>query len=72
MTARRRATDEVLEFDKGRIGKLGPVRLDLNGIAKGYGVDRVAETLQGWVSPAASSGLTVRSGRSGRGRTVRP
>nr|CAD6606578.1 FAD:protein FMN transferase [Rhizobium sp. TCK] len=46
MRARRRATDEILELHEGRIRKLAPVRLDLNGIAKGYGVDRLAKTHQ--------------------------
>lgn len=46
MRARRRATDEILEFGDDGIRKLAPVTLDLNGIAKGYGVDRLAETLQ--------------------------
>ena len=36
---------EVLELDAGRVRKRAPITLDLNGIAKGYGVDRLAETL---------------------------
>jgi thiamine biosynthesis lipoprotein len=37
---------DVLELDAatGRARKSGPVALDLSGIAKGYGVDRLAET----------------------------
>ena len=47
-TAPRRPAHEVLELDtKGRrVRKRAPVVLDLNGIAKGYGVDRLAETLR--------------------------
>lgn len=43
----RRATHEVLELDLNgrRARKRSSVILDLNGIAKGYGVDRLAETL---------------------------
>ena len=37
---------EVLEFDGDHVRKTAPVALDLNGIAKGYGVDRLAETLR--------------------------
>ncbi|WP_054302084.1 FAD:protein FMN transferase [Gemmobacter sp. LW-1] len=35
----------TLELAERRIRKTAPIRLDLNGIAKGYGVDRLAETL---------------------------
>lgn len=47
MAAPRLPACEVLELDDGaqRLRKLAPVALDLNGIAKGYGVDRLAETL---------------------------
>ena len=47
MTAPRIAAYELLELDKmaGRARKRAPIALDLNGIAKGYGVDRLAETL---------------------------
>lgn len=46
-TPRRRA-DQRLEHDRrnGRLRKLAPLTLDLSGIAKGYGVDRLAETLE--------------------------
>ena len=37
---------EVLEFNDDHVCKIAPVALDLNGIAKGYGVDRLAETLR--------------------------
>jgi thiamine biosynthesis lipoprotein len=41
---------QAIELDTktGRIRKLRPVRIDLNGIAKGYGTDRLAETLAGF------------------------
>lgn len=44
----RRPTHEVLELDlaHGRARKQAPLTLDLSGIAKGYGVDRLAETLE--------------------------
>ena len=46
MKTRRRPAHEVLEFDGDRLRKAAPIALDLNGIAKGYGVDRLAETLR--------------------------
>jgi FAD:protein FMN transferase len=45
MAARRRSAHDVLEIDGPNVRKFAPVALDLNGIAKGYGVDRLAETL---------------------------
>ncbi len=36
---------EVLELNGTRVRKSAPLSLDLNGIAKGYGVDRLAEVL---------------------------
>lgn len=44
----RRPTYEILEVDgtAGRLRKLAPVSLDLSGIAKGFGVDQLAETLE--------------------------
>ncbi|MGX1501202.1 thiamine biosynthesis lipoprotein [Labrenzia sp. MBR-25] len=42
----RRPAHEVLEFGGDHVRKAEPVALDLNGIAKGYGVDRLAETLR--------------------------
>jgi len=47
MTARRVPTHQALEIDgtTGLVRKTSPLALDLNGIAKGYGVDRLAETL---------------------------
>ena len=47
MAAPRRPAHEVLELDgRSRVRKRAPIALDLNGIAKGYGVDRLAETLR--------------------------
>lgn len=37
---------EVLETCGVHVRKAAPIALDLNGIAKGYGVDRLAETLR--------------------------
>lgn len=34
-----------LDVDAGKVFKAAPITLDLNGIAKGYAVDRLAETL---------------------------
>ena len=45
MAAPRVPAHEALEFDGSQVRKRAPVALDLNGIAKGYGVDRLAETL---------------------------
>lgn len=41
---------EVVELDRfgGRARRMAAVELDLNGIAKGYGVDRLAEVLAGF------------------------
>ena len=52
-TAPRRPAHEVLELDVpgARARKHAPMRFDLNGIAKGYGVDRLAEV-------ALAQGLT--------------
>jgi thiamine biosynthesis lipoprotein len=46
MAAPRRPAHEVLEIGVGRVRKSAPLALDLNGIAKGYGVDRLTETLR--------------------------
>jgi len=46
MSAHRRPAHEVLEIDRDHVRKSAPIALDLNGIAKGYGVDRLAETLR--------------------------
>ena len=46
----RRPTHEILEVDvaAGRVRKHAAVALDLSGIAKGFGVDQLAETLEGF------------------------
>jgi thiamine biosynthesis lipoprotein len=46
MAAPRIPAHEALEIDGSQVRKSAPVALDLNGIAKGYGVDRLAETLR--------------------------
>ena len=46
MTASRRPAHEALEMEDARVRKATALKLDLNGIAKGYGVDRLAETLR--------------------------
>ncbi len=50
MAAARLPAHALLEIDRaaGLARKHAPITLDLNGIAKGYGVDRLAETLQGF------------------------
>jgi len=47
MTAQRVGASDALDLDMaaGRVRKTAPIALNLNGIAKGYGVDRLAETL---------------------------
>ena len=45
MTVPRVPAHTALEFGEGRVRKTAPLALDLNGIAKGYGVDRLSETL---------------------------
>lgn len=47
LAARRVPAHEALEFGEGTVTKRAPVTLDMNGIAKGFGVDRLAETLSG-------------------------
>ncbi|MGB3901037.1 MAG: FAD:protein FMN transferase [Mesorhizobium sp.] len=56
LDAARQPTHAVLELDmpNARVRKTAPITLDLNGIAKGYGVDRLAETLRDF---GISSGL---------------
>jgi len=48
MQARRVPAFEALEIDETRIRKRVPIALDLNGVAKGYGVDRLAGILGGF------------------------
>jgi thiamine biosynthesis lipoprotein len=46
MAAQRDPAYEVLYLDGTNARKRVPITLDLNGIAKGYGVDRLAEILR--------------------------
>ena len=57
MTATRHPAHQVLELDGQRVRKTAPVTLDLNGIAKGYGVDRLAEVVQAHGIDAALVGI---------------
>ena len=57
MTASRRPAHEALEMNDARVRKAAPIALDLNGIAKGYGVDRLAETLHDHGSTDALVGI---------------
>ena len=45
MSARRASVAEALTFSHGAATKRTAIMLDLNGIAKGFGVDRLAESL---------------------------
>ncbi|MDO8882704.1 MAG: FAD:protein FMN transferase [Pseudotabrizicola sp.] len=54
MTIPHRPGHKSLELDGTRVRKTAPVTLDLNGIAKGYGVDRMAEVL---VAQGVDAGL---------------
>lgn len=47
MSVRRVSAHQALEVRQGKVTKRAAVTLDLNGIAKGFGVDRLAETLSG-------------------------
>ncbi|HQU69030.1 MAG TPA: FAD:protein FMN transferase [Albidovulum sp.] len=59
MAATRPPTHEVLEIDRAalRVRQHAPVTLDLNGIAKGHGVDRLAGTLRDLGITAALVGI---------------
>jgi thiamine biosynthesis lipoprotein len=57
MDAQRRPAHEVVEIDGHKVRKLARIALDLNGIAKGYGVDRLAETLRDRGIAAALVGI---------------
>ena len=46
MQAPRRPAHEVLDLSGNRLRKTAPITLDLNGIAKGYGVDCLAGVLR--------------------------
>lgn len=45
MSAERIPAHEAIEFAEGSVTRRAAVTLDLSGIAKGFGVDRLAETL---------------------------
>ena len=66
----RPATRRTLELDPAhlRVRKHAPLALDLSGIAKGYGVDRLGETL----SAAGIDAWLVGIDGEMRGRGVRP
>lgn len=55
--ARRLPAHELLALDGRQVRKLGAIALDLNGIAKGYGADRLAETLVTFGIDAALVGI---------------
>lgn len=57
MQAPHRPAHEVLAIDGNRVRKIAPISLDLNGIAKGYGVDRLAEVLSSCDILAALVGI---------------
>jgi thiamine biosynthesis lipoprotein len=57
LDAPRTPAHEALEIGAGKVRKLAPVALDLNGIAKGYGVDRLAEVLTAHGLTAALVGI---------------
>ncbi len=57
MQTQRRPAYELLEISGQQVRKIGPITLDLNGIAKGYGVDRLAETLKAHGIQAALVGI---------------
>jgi FAD:protein FMN transferase len=46
MAATRVAAPKVLDVGDRHVRKSAPIVIDLNGIAKGYGVDRLADTLR--------------------------
>ncbi len=46
MEAPHRPAFELLQIDGTRVRKTAPLTLDLNGIAKGHGTDRLAEVMQ--------------------------
>lgn len=57
LAAQRRPAHELLELDGNRVCKRGAITLDLNGIAKGYGVDRLAESLRSFGIEAGLVGI---------------
>jgi thiamine biosynthesis lipoprotein len=65
MAAKRRPAWEALDVEAGRLRKCQPVTLDFNGIAKGYGVDRLAETLAGFGITSFLAGINGEMRASG-------
>ncbi|TDK41327.1 FAD:protein FMN transferase [Antarcticimicrobium luteum] len=59
IAAQRAPAHEALDLDPavGRVRKMAPLTLDLNGIAKGYGTDRLAETLSAFGISSALVGI---------------
>jgi FAD:protein FMN transferase len=59
LAAARRPAHEVLEIEAGspRVRKHTPLSIDLSGIAKGYGVDRLAEVIKILGIPGALVGI---------------
>jgi thiamine biosynthesis lipoprotein len=57
LAAPRRPAHEVLELTGNRVCKREAIVLDLNGIAKGYGVDRLAQTLRSFGITAGLVGI---------------
>jgi thiamine biosynthesis lipoprotein len=57
MAASRRPAHEVLELEGTQVRKRGLIALDLNGIAKGHGVDSLAATLRSFGIDAALVGI---------------
>lgn len=56
-TVPRLAAHLVLDIEAGKVRKRAQITLDLNGIAKGYGVDRLAETLRSFGIVSALVGI---------------
>lgn len=57
LSAKRRPSWEVIEIGEDKLRKTDQITLDLNGIAKGHGVDRLAETLQSFGIPSFLVGI---------------
>jgi thiamine biosynthesis lipoprotein len=57
MHSERRPAHEVIEIRDGKLRKAAAITLDLNGIAKGYGVDRLTSTLRDFGITSALVGI---------------
>lgn len=66
MTAQRIPAHDALEILEGHVRKPSHLALDLNGIAKGYGVDRLAETLHSCAIAAGLVGIDGEMRASGQ------